>query len=220
MGIRRLFILLAAGSFIITGCGGDTDNEAQTPDSVFPDSVVNTAVEPEELPPGLELVDELDEGYPTEIPQLAIEIPETPGQDVEQTPPTVLHADSVLVRIVIRPSDWLAKIASREYGKSSVWRQIYTWNREAVGDNPNLIYPYTELDLYKPANEVTKPAVVYITHEVQSGENLWTIAIVRYGDGNAWNILFRDNEDLLNKNLGVLKPGMQLKVRTQLWAEL
>ncbi|MEE9464533.1 MAG: hypothetical protein V3W14_03015 [Candidatus Neomarinimicrobiota bacterium] len=215
MAIKRLFIILVAGSFIIAGCGGKAAEEAPTPEPVIPEPVVEEVIEPEELQPVVEPVEEPEEEILTEIPQATIEIPETLGQDVERG----LHPDSALFRYMIRPDDWLSKIALKEYGNPGEWRRIYNWNREAIGDNPNLIYPYNELDLYKPDYEVTEQVVDFITHEVQPGENLWTIAILEYGDGKAWSVLFWDNEELLNTNSGMLKPGMQLQVRTYLWSD-
>ena len=203
MAIKRLLILLVAGSFIIAGCGGKAAEEAPTPDPVIPEPVV------------LQPVVEPDEGILTEIPQSTLELPETLGQDVEKG----LHPDSALFRYMIRPDDWLSKIALKEYGNIRSWRLIYNWNRETIGDNPNMIYPYNELDLYKPNYEVADQVVDFVTHEVLPGENLWTIAILEYGDGKAWSVLFWDNEDLLNTNSGMLKPGMQLQVRTHLWSD-
>ncbi len=213
MTIKRLLIILVAGSFIIVGCGGKAAEEAPTPDPAIPEPVVEEVIEPE--PEALPPVMEPEEEILTEIPPSTIEVPETPGQDVERG----LHPDSALYQYMIRPNDWLSKIALKEYGNIRSWRLIYNWNREAIGDNPNLIYPYNELDLYKPDYEVTDQVVDFVTHEVQPGENLWTIAILEYGDGKAWSVLFWDNEDLLNTNAGMLKAGMQLQVRTHLWSD-
>ena len=221
MAIKHLLIILVAGSFIIVGCGGKATEEAPTPDPVIPEPVVEEVIEPEpeELQPVVEPEPETeaesDEGILTEIPQSSIEIPETPGSDVELGP----HPDSALFRYMIRPDDWLSKIALKEYGNIRSWRLIYNWNRDAIGDNANLIYPYNELDLYKPDYEVADQVVDFVTHDVKAGENLWTIAILEYGDGKAWSVLFWDNEDLLNSNAGMLKRGMQLQVRTHLWSD-
>lgn len=97
-----------------------------------------------------------------------------------------------------------------------MWRKIYGWNREEIGDNPNLIYPYHFLDLLKPREKVEPCEVVYNTYTVQKGDNLWNIAGRTYGAEKSWIILFWDNEKLLDENDGVLYPGMTIKLREKL----
>ena len=46
---------------------------------------------------------------------------------------------------MIEPGDFLGKIAQKEYGDFRLWRYIYAWNKEEIGDNPNLIFPYNFL---------------------------------------------------------------------------
>ena len=41
----------------------------------------------------------------------------------------------------------------KEYGDFKIWRYIYSWNKDDIGDNPNLIYPYNFLNLQKEKNE-------------------------------------------------------------------
>ena len=59
----------------------------------------------------------------------------------------------------------------------------------------------------------------YYIHKVTQGESLWTISKKEYGDQYAWVVLFWDNEEVLQENDGILRPGMELKVRTELWPE-
>ena len=211
MNAKRICILTIAGLLVFSGCAKEVVEEAPTPDVVAMEPVVEEVPEIEEELP----VMEPEEEFIIEIPPATIEIPETPAQDVELG----LHPDSALFRYMIRPGDWLSKIALKEYGNPRVWRRIYEWNRETIGGNPNLIYPYHELDLFKPGYEVREQIVDFIVHEVQPGENLWSIAVQEYADGKAWSILFWDNEELLNANSGMLKPGMRLQVRTQIWSD-
>ncbi len=207
MNAKRLCILMVAGLVVFSGCAKEAAEETPTPEVV--------ALEPEvEKVPELE-AEAPEEEFIIEVPPTTIEIPETPVRDVERG----LHPDSALFRYMIRPDDWLSKIALKEYGNPRAWRRIYDWNRETIGGNPNLIYPYHELDLFKPEYEVTEQIVDFIVHEVQPGENLWSIAVQEYADGKAWSILFWDNEELLNSNSGLLKPGMRLQVRTQIWSD-
>lgn len=211
MNAKRLCIITIGGLLVLSGCAKEAAEETPTPDVVTLEPLVEEVSEIEEELP----VEAPEEEFITEIPPATIEILETPVRDVERG----LHPDSTLFRYMIRPDDWLSKIALQEYGNPRVWRLIYDWNREAIGGNPNLIYPYHELDLYKPEYEVTEQIVDFIVHEVQPGENLWSIAVQEYADGKAWSILFWDNEELLNSNAGMLKPGMRLQVRTQIWLD-
>ena len=84
-------------------------------------------------------------------------------------------------------------------------------------DDPNLIYPYKELELYKPKSEIAEVQYDYIIHEVQPGESLWSIARQEYNDPIAWSLIFWDNDEMLTANGGMLKPGMELRIRTRLW---
>ena len=45
---------------------------------------------------------------------------------------------------VVRKGDWLSKIAAREYGTMTKWRDIYNANRSIIKD-PDLIYPGQKL---------------------------------------------------------------------------
>ena len=50
---------------------------------------------------------------------------------------------------MVEPGDFLVKIAKKEYGDFKLWKYIYEWNKEQIGDNPNIIYPYNFFDLQK-----------------------------------------------------------------------
>ena len=127
--------------------------------------------------------------------------------------------DSIWVDYMIKPGDYLSLIAYNEYGNANEWRRIYNWNREAIGDDPNLIFPYNELDLKKPKGSAVQWVYDYFMYDVQAGETLWNIAGKVYDDRYAWVVLFWDNEETINESGGKLYPGMQLKVRTQLWPD-
>ncbi len=117
---------------------------------------------------------------------------------------------------MILPGDYLFRIAKKEYGDWKRWKDIYQWNREKIGENPNLIYPYHFLDMKKPADEIKKTSPTFNEYSVQEGDNLWTIAGKTYGDEKSWIIVYWDNEEELEKNDGVIYPGMVLKLRTKL----
>ena len=42
---------------------------------------------------------------------------------------------------MIKRGDFLTKIALREYGDASMWRDIYSWNKDEIGDNPDRLFP-------------------------------------------------------------------------------
>jgi len=48
---------------------------------------------------------------------------------------------------VVKQGDSLWKIASENYFDSMVWREIYETNKEVIGSNPDLIFPFTEITL-------------------------------------------------------------------------
>ena len=116
---------------------------------------------------------------------------------------------------MIVPGDFLIKIANKQYGNFRRWREIYSWNREDLGDNPNLIYPYHYLTL-KRENMVEEFKPGFSEYEVSSGETLWDIAGKLYGDPVAWIILYLDNANRLNGNSNFLDPGMRLQIRDRI----
>lgn len=126
-------------------------------------------------------------------------------------------SDSVSYLVLIRPADFLGKIAMREYDNAGKWSSIYRWNRALIGDDPNLIHPYRELELFKPEHEISDWTYNYIIHAVAEGETLWSIARDWYGDNLAWITIYADNEELFSSNSGHLIPGMELKIRTSLF---
>jgi nucleoid-associated protein YgaU len=77
---------------------------------------------------------------PTRPPQSTDEPkPTEPPKPNDQPKPT--EASSYIVQA----GDSLSAIASTVYGNSNDWHALYDANRDAIGDNPNLIRPGTEL---------------------------------------------------------------------------
>ncbi len=133
----------------------------------------------------------------------------------EVSEPPAISSDITLTdwdTYMIAPGDFLIKIAEAEYGNFRRWREIYAWNEEEIGNNPNLIYPYHYLTLRRE-NKVEEFRPGFSEYEVSSGETLWDIAGKLYGDPVAWIILYLDNADRLNGNSNFLDPGMTLQVR-------
>ncbi len=139
-----------------------------------------------------------------------------------------LFPDSIWTSYMTKRGDYLSLIAYKEYNNANEWRRIYNWNRKdwekkGIGpdrDNPNFIYPYKELELKKPSENAIEWAYDHYLYIVKNGETLWTIAQSEYDDELAWVVLFWDNEKVLEGQEGKLKPGMELKVRTQLWPDI
>ena len=172
--------------------------------------------------------DSVDAAIVVEDPEMA-GVPE-PEEDPEPEIETQVVVDPVLdqdeiipdstwVEYMIKPKETLSIIALNEYGNPNEWRRIYGWNKEKIGDDPNLIHPYHYLDLLKPRENAVEWEYDYYIHKVTKGETLWTISRKEYGDEYAWVVLYWDNESILEENEGVLRPGMELKVRTELWPE-
>ena len=149
-----------------------------------------------------------------------VELEEPQVDNIIITPPIpkpeIVFADSVFEDYMIKRGDFLSKIAKQEYGDWLMWKNIYSWNRDEIGSNPNLIYPYRFLDLLKPAGDAKKCPVQFYDYSVSKGETLWSIARNVFGDELAWIILYMDNEDLIETNDGVLNPGMKIKLRKKL----
>lgn len=216
--ILRLNILLA-GSLIVWACAKPAAEEAPSPEGEQPTpapvEVTEMPLVEEEMPVDEEPI--IEEEAPLMPPEEPMIIPESEYAGIEQEPEGTVHPDSIAYAYLIRPNDYLIKIAYQEYGNPYEWRKIYRWNRETIGNDPNLIYPYNELNLFKPEEEISAWSYDYLVHVIEPGESLWSIAGDEYGDELAWIVIFWDNEDVLGANGGRLKPGMELKIRTDLW---
>lgn len=191
----------------------DTVMEAiqEEPGEEFPDLILSdTLMVQQEAPAAVEEVQD-------EEPSPAV-ILQAEHRDVEYETEEAINTDSTAYGYMIRPNDYLSKIAYDQYGNANEWRTIYKWNREEIGNDPNLIYPYHELSLYKPSDVVDTMdlSYEYFVHEVKKGETLWSIAGMEYGAKRAWIVIFWDNEKVLEANSGVLEIGMELKIRTRL----
>ena len=193
--MKRVLPLLAIvlSVFMLVGCGNkevvnDTPEPVvdQTPVVVEAPAVVEEAVE----------VAKAEEVLPEEV-----------TEPLEQ---------EVWVKYMIQPNDYLTKIAMQEYGVVTMWREIWNWNLEVIGDNPDLIYPFEELSLKKDAGSVEEKVCQYEAYTVEKGETLWSISNKLYGNSYAWIVLLRDNMEVLGNDYNSITPGMVLKVRTEL----
>ena len=234
-------IVLSFLFFIASGC---VKKKSPTPETSVVQEETIVAVIPESEPVDesvvkistskLEVADTVaeytytPEDFVEALPEEIIEIREPQTSLQKEYDFDQLFPDSIWTEYMIKRGDYLSLIAYKEYNNANEWRRIYQWNREhweekGIGpdrDNPNFIYPYRELDLKKPAKNAIEWAYDHYIYEIGRGETLWTIAKKVYGDELAWVVLFWDNEDLLNSQDGKLIPGMQLKVRSELWPEV
>ena len=128
----------------------------------------------------------------------------------------ILYEDFAWEKHMINPGDFLVKIAKEEYNDFRLWEHIYAWNKNEIGENPNLIYPYTFLNLQRERLKAKTVDPTFIEYTVQPGDNLWNIAGNRYGDAKSWIIVLMDNEETIKARAGMLSPGMTLKLREKL----
>ena len=160
----------------------------------------------------------------TEVPapeeeQIVTVEPEEPVIETAPAEPVAVEEtieDSAAYEYLIRPDDYLTKIAIDEYGDPKQWRKIYAWNIERIGDDPNYILPFHGLKLFKPVDQIVQTEYDYTIHTVVSGETLWSIAGNEYSEQRAWIVIYWDNSELLMSPNGLLKLGMELRIRTNL----
>ncbi len=149
---------------------------------------------------------------------------EAEKQEAEEITQEKGQVDEVLgvleeeLNYMIKPHDWLSKIAKHEYGEISMWKKIYSWNKEKIGDNPDLIYPFHELQLKNvPKDRANRLEYDYYNYEVKQSESLWSIAGKEYDNTYAWIVILRDNADVLGSDINNIDPGTVLKLRTKIF---
>jgi nucleoid-associated protein YgaU len=199
--MKRVLPLLAIvlSVFMLVGCG-NKEVVNDTPEPVVEETPIVEETPVVEVAPVVE----------TAVVEEAVEevLPEEVIEPLEE---------DVWVKYMIQPNDYLTKIALQEYGIVTMWREIWDWNVEVIGDDPDLIYPFEELSLKKDAADVEEAAVCeYEAYTVQEGESLWCISKKLYGNSYAWIVLLRDNIDTLGNDYNSITVGMVLKVRTEL----
>jgi hypothetical protein len=89
--------------------------------------------------------------------------------------------------------------------------------KDLIGSNPNLIYPFYELELKDVPKENLKD-ISYNTYNytVQRGESLRSIAAKEYGNPEGWLLILQDNKDVLGNRYSIIPPGTVLKLRDNL----
>ena len=197
--MKRVLPLIAIvlSVFMLVGCGNkEVIND--TPEPIVEETpVVEETPAVEETVEAEEVVEEVVEEV----------LPEEVVQPVDE---------EVWVKYMIQPNDYLTKIAMQEYGVVTMWREIWDWNLDVIGDNPDLIYPFEELSLKKDAADAEEAVCEYEAYTVKEGETLWCISKKLYGNSYAWIVILRDNMEVLGNDYNSIQPGMVLKVRTEL----
>jgi nucleoid-associated protein YgaU/DNA-binding SARP family transcriptional activator len=140
----------------------------------------------------------------------------------------------------VAPGDSLFDIALTHYGNGEAWRAIYAANvgvRQADGralDTTNWIHPGWKLvipDVATPTEAPVAdldasaiPADAPVTeqsaliHTVEPGDNLWSIAVTYYGDGEEWQAIYAANVGVDQPDGAVLSdpsliyPGWKLTI--------
>ena len=148
-------------------------------------------------------------------------IVETPSQDSLEHEyvgeKIVEKTDSVEYLYMVRPDDWLTKIALNEYGDVLMWKAIYKWNRDLIGSDPDMIFPFYEYTLKKPPSKANPVKYSLYQYIVKSNETLWDIALEEYGNAYAWVVIFKDNKDKVSPNTFTVFKGTILNLRSKLF---
>jgi nucleoid-associated protein YgaU len=202
--MKRFYPLLAVvlTVFLLIGCGAKEVVD-DTPEPVVEETPVVEEAEQEET-----AVEEAVETAEENVEEVAEEVlPEEVQEPVET---------HVWVKYMIQPNDYLTKIAMKEYGVVTKWRDIYDWNRDLIGEDPDLIYPFEELSLKKESSVAEETVYEYVDYTVEKGESLWCIAEKLYGNSYAWIVILRDNLEVLESDYNAISPGMVLKIRSDL----
>ena len=186
MQIKNLVLLLSA--ILIVNCAGNAPSIGETIENQQSNESETKIVEEE-----------------VKVETFTVQEPEAPPLPV-----------TVFEPYMIKRGDYLIKIASREYGDSSMWRDIYEWNKEEIGSDPNKIYPYNFLSLKREASKAKNCELEFFDYQIQAGDTAWSLASEVYGDELAWVIIYMDNERLIRNSDGVLQPGTIFKMRKKL----
>lgn len=124
----------------------------------------------------------------------------------------------------VERGDHLWKIAEAQYGDGYQWVTIAKANNlqapYIVQEGQSLTMPAADPSIGKKSEtlakkeEPTKAVTPTITPEgsytVQTGDNLWKIALSQYNDGYAWVRIYEANKKLIGSNPGIIKTGTTL----------
>lgn len=224
-----LIILLAIG---LSSCGKETvkdepvtkqDQKTEQSDQVENKEAQNAAAKASDTAVVSETAEETEVTDNTAVDETLENVTgsenEKPDENlsVEDSVPEAVTMDSTEVFYMIRPNDYLVKIAINEYGRPTMWRKIWKWNYDMIGENPDLIYPYRELSLLKPVEYAVQTEYEFYNYTVKKDDTLWSIAKQEYDNNLAWIVILRDNYDTISDDYNNLEESTVLKLRTKLY---
>jgi len=133
----------------------------------------------------------------------------TDGTQIAQTDSTAA------AQYTVQKGDSLWNIAKDQLGGGAKWQEIYKLNEHLIGQNPDLIYPGTQLQLPGGAPEIASNGATTMTnYTVQPGDNLWNISKDLTGDATKWGDIYQANQDVIGSNPSLIHPGQQLQIPT------
>lgn len=121
--------------------------------------------------------------------------------------------DAVASHYTVQKGDSLWNIAKNSLGDGTKWQEIYKLNQNSIGQNPDLIYPGTEIQLPGASPEIANGGTTSMTnYTVKPGDNLWDISEEVLGKGSRWGELYQANQDLIGANPRLIHPGQNLSI--------
>lgn len=113
----------------------------------------------------------------------------------------------------IQKGDNLWDIAKSHLGSGTKWQEIYDLNQTTLGQNPDLIYPGTTIQLPGASSEIASTGTTTMTnYVVKPGDNLWDISHDTLGKGSQWGEIYRANQHIIGDNPRLIHPGQELSI--------
>ena len=106
----------------------------------------------------------------------------------------------------VNRGDYLWKISRNQYGEGIQWYRIYSYNRDQIGADPDLIYPDRVLKIHQE----NAPG----EYLVGNGDNLAKIAgsMEVMSDPTKWRQLYEANKDVIGDDSSLIYPYTVLKI--------
>lgn len=125
----------------------------------------------------------------------------------------IAQNDAAASHYTVQKGDSLWNIAKNNLGDGTKWQEIYQLNQNSIGQNPDLIYPGTDIQLPGASPEIANGGTTTMTnYTVKPGDNLWDISEEVLGKGSRWGELYQANQDLIGANPRLIHPGQTLNI--------